>query len=153
MTKIFFEKYQNPLNINKEKEKIRKEFKKNIEKRPDFNRYQNEKMINLIQAKVKSRINPYSSKHNPFLSGLGRFQLDSEQELRTNVGPGRYDLSKNLGKDYSKSAIIVPFNSNQEKDKGFGSYINGPNNSVSPQEYQQDSYFDWNKKSFNIMFV
>ena len=139
--------------INKEKEKIRKEFKKNVEKRPDFNRYQNEKMINLIQAKVKSRINPYSSKHNPFLSGLGRFQLDSEQELRTNVGPGRYDLSKNLGKDYSKSAIIVPFNSNQEKDKGFGSYINGTNNSVSPQEYQQDSYFDWNKKSFNIMFV
>lgn len=24
---------------------------------------------------------------------------------------------------------------------------------VSPQDYQQDSYFDWNKKSFNIMFV
>ena len=148
------EKKQNKLvYVNMDKEMKNKEFKKQIEKRPDFNYYQNEKMINLIQTKVNSKINPYSSKHNPFLSGLGRFKLENEQELRANVGPGRYDLAKNIGKDFSKSTVIAPFNSNQEKNKGYGSYTYGLINSVSPQEYQQDSYFDWNKKSFNIMFV
>ena len=137
---------------------VEKEMKKRIEKKKretkaDFNTYQNPKMINIIQTKVISKINPYSSKHNPFLSGLGRFKIENEQDSRVNVAPGRYNISKNLGKDYSKSTIIAPFNSNQEKDKGFGSYINENNILVSPQEYQQDSYFDWNKKSFNIMFV
>ena len=150
-------------NLEKKQKKlifvnVEREMKKHLEKKkkeskPDFNSYQNQKMINLIQTKINSKINPYSSKHNPFLSGLGRFKIENEQDLRTNVGPGRYNLSKNLGKDYSKSTIIAPFNSNQEKDKGYGSYINENNVLVSPQEYQQDSYFDWNKKSFNIMFV
>jgi hypothetical protein len=148
------EKKQNKLvYVNMDKEMKNKEFKKQIEKRPDFNYYQNEKMINLIQTKVNSKINPYSSKHNPFLSGLGRFKLEKVQDSTINIGPGKYDFSTNLGKDYSKLAIKAPFNSNQEKDKGYGSYINENNVLVSPQEYQQDSYFDWNKKSFNIMFV
>ena len=139
--------------VNSQKEIKKKLDRNNKELKPDFNVYQNSKMINLIQTKVNSKINPYSSKHNPFLSGLGRFKVESDSELKSKIGPGKYDLSKNIGKDYSKSTIIAPFNSNQEKDKGYGSYINDSNSLVSPQEYQQDSYFDWNKKSFNIMFV
>ena len=38
-------------------------------------------------------------------------------------------------------------------DNAHGSYIKKSTSFVSPQEYQQNSYFDWNKKSFNIMFV
>ena len=139
--------------VNAEKE-IKKNIDKNIrESKPDFNKYQNAKMINIIQTKINSKINPYSSKHNPFLSGLGRFRIENESDLRYNVGPGRYELAKNIGKDLSKSTVLAPFNTSQEKDKGFGSYISESNKLVSPQEYQKNSYFDWNKKSFNIMFI
>ena len=139
--------------VNAEKEIKKQLDKKRRESKPDFNKYQNANMINIIQSNVNSRINPYSSKHNPFLSGLGRFKFEGDTEQKARVGPGQYDLAKNIGKDYSKSTIVAPFNSNQEKDKGYGSYMNETNSLVSPQEYQQDSYFDWNKKSFNIMFV
>ena len=134
---------------------VQKEIKKHIDKKekeakPDFNKYQSSQMINIIQTKINSKINPYSSRHMPFLSGLGRFKLENESDYKNNIGPGTYDLAKNLGKDYSKNRIEIPFNSYQEKDKGINS---NDNINVSPQEYQQDSYFDWNKKSFNIMFV
>ena len=110
-------------------------------------------MINVIQTKIKSKINPYSSLHNPFLSGLGRFKIEKESDLRTNIGPGKYNLAKNIGKDLSKSTVLAPFNSSQERDNAYGSYINEGNKLVSPQEYQKNNYFDWNKKSFNIMFI
>ena len=139
--------------VNVEREVKKNKDKKLKEANPDFNKYQNSKMIDIIQTNIKSKINPYSSKHNPFLSGLGRFKIESESEINPNLGPGRYNISKNILKDFSKSTVIAPFNSSQEKNNPNGSYIQKSTSFISPQEYQQDSYFDWNKKSFNIMFV
>ena len=139
--------------VNEEKDIKKNKDKKLKEANPDFNKYQNSKMIDIIQTNIKSKINPYSSKHNPFLSGLGRFKLESESEINPNLGPGRYNISKNILKDFSKSTVVAPFNSSQEKNNSHGSYIQKSTSFISPQEYQQDSYFDWNKKSFNIMFV
>ena len=139
--------------VNAEKEIKKIKDKKLKEANPDFNKYQNSKMIDIIQTNVKSKINPYSSQHNPFLSGLGRFKIEHESEINPNLGPGRYNLSKNILKDFSKSTVIAPFNSSQERGNGHGSYIQKSTSDISPQEYQQNSYFDWNKKSFNIMFV
>ena len=139
--------------VNVEKDIKKNKDKKLKEANPDFNKYQNSKMIDIIQTNIKSKINPYSSKHNPFLSGLGRFKLESESEINPNLGPGRYNISKNILKDFSKSTVVAPFNSSQEKNNSHGSYIQKSTSFISPQEYQQDSYFDWNKKSFNIMFV
>ena len=147
------QKKKKQMFVNVEKELKKNKIKKLKEVRPDFNKYQNSKMIDIIQTNVKSKINPYSSKHNPFLSGLGRFGVESESEFNPNLGPGRYNLSKNILKDFNKSTVIAPFNSSQEKDNLHGSYIQKSNHKISPQDYQKDSYFDWNKKSFNIMFV
>ena len=139
--------------VNAEKEIKKIQDKKLKEANPDFNKYQSSKMIDIIQTNVKSKINPYSSQHNPFLSGLGRFKIENESEINPNLGPGRYNLSKNILKDFSKSTVIAPFNSSQERDIGHGFYLQKSTSEISPQEYQQNSYFDWNKKSFNIMFV
>ena len=151
--KAIQKKQSKQIFVNAEKE-IKKNLDKKIkESKPDFNKYQNANMINVIQTKIKSKINPYSSLHNPFLSGLGRFKIEKESDLRTNIGPGKYNLAKNIGKDLSKSTVLAPFNSSQERDNAYGSYINEGNKLVSPQEYQKNNYFDWNKKSFNIMFI
>ena len=123
--------------------------KKLKEKMPDLYSYQKPGLINIIQSKINSKINPYASQNSPFLSGLGRFLVNKEIVNSTHRGPGTYELSKNIGKYLQNSKNIAPFNSNAEKKMA---YLNRSNSCVSPGEYIKDSYFDWNKKSFNIMF-
>ena len=136
--------------VNAEKENKKLINQKIIEKKPDFNEYQNPEFINLIQTKVYSKINPYTSENTPFMSGLGRFTNNKESEKNTNIGPGSYEVRQNFGNLYQNNINNAPFNSNQEKNLYFS---NNSNSSVSPLQYQKDSYFDWNKKSFNVMFV
>ena len=38
---------------------------------------------------------------------LGKIE---ESDYKNNIGPGTYDLAKNLGKDYSNNRIEIPFN-------------------------------------------
>lgn len=136
--------------VNAEKEIKKRINQKLKEKKPDFNEYQNPGFINLIQTKVYSKINPYTSENTPFMSRSGRFTNIKECENNTNIGPGSYEVRQNLGNLYQNNINNAPFNSNQEKNICFS---NNSNSSVSPLEYQKDSYFDWNKKSFNVMFV
>ena len=125
--------------------KIKKSLELN-NKKPDFNTYQNNAYINVLQTKIKSKINPYSAENCPFLSGIGRFAIDKDIEKKSHLGPGKYEQIK----EPKNKSINVPFNSIQEKKR---SYIKKSNPFISPAEYQKDSYFDWNKKSFNVMFV
>ena len=124
--------------------------KKIKEQKPDFNNYQNFKMINLIQTKVNSKINPYTSENIPFMSGIGRFTMNKEIRISKNRGPGSYEIIKNYDNSFNKKLNNAPFNSTQEKKI---SYLNRSNSCVSPADYQKNSYFEWNKKSFNVMFV
>ena len=136
------------VNVEKEIKKIKD--KKIEEKKPDFNNYQNERFVNILKTKVFSKINPYVSQNSPFMSGLGRFIKNKEDENSIKRGPGAYELRKNIGKSYQNNINNAPFNSNSEKKSN---YLFRANSCVSPGEYVKDSYFDWNKKSFNIMFV
>ena len=64
-----------------------------IENQPDFNLYQNNRYINIIQENIKRKANPYTSENNPFLSGNNRFKINGT-DCYENIGPGKYDLFK-----------------------------------------------------------
>ena len=133
--------------INVEQE-IKKQMNKKLKnEKADFNNYQTPEIINVIQNKINSKINHYSSVKHPFMSGLGRFPINRDVERSKNRGPGSYELIKKVDQQFLCHA---PFNSSQEKEIKM---LNRTNSFISPAKYNIDSYFDWNKKSFNIMFL
>ena len=54
-----------------------------------------------------------------------------------------------MDKLYKPKQIIPPFNSSSNKQ-----LVLFPSKTISvgPGQYKNDSYFDWNKKTFNITF-
>ena len=65
---------------------------------------------------------------------------------------GKYNLSF---KEKEITQQMSPFSSNVERD---GNNYFLPNNKnkkkeIGPGAYRYDSYFDWNKKSYNILFA
>ena len=143
--KIFIQKF---VNSEIELKKIRNKRMKKINN--DFNNYQSNSIINLIQSKIKRNINPYSSKRNPFLSGQARFSY-KEIKNNKNLGPGKYNIKDDsLNKNIYNHAA---FNSNQPREIYFSNIINNSNEDLSPASYQLNNYYSWDKKSFNIMFI
>ena len=134
--------------VNVEEEIRKGRMKKEKEKKPDFNIYQNDKFINIIQNNVKSKMNPYTSENMPFLSGAKRFRLNKSYSSE-DIGPGTYDLFKKGAKTKKFNSVIAPFSSNAERKPTYFKL----NNKLSPGQYELESYFDWNKKSFNAMFI
>ena len=136
------------VNVEEEIKKVNNQ--KDKERKPDFNIYQNDKYINVIQNNIRNKLNPFISEHMPFLSGSKRFKL-SKSNSTEDLGPGRYDLYKNENSKNKKfGTIVAPFSTNAEKKP---TYLGKPNNDLAPGQYRLDSYFDWNKKSFNAIFI
>ena len=63
-----------------------------------------------------------------------------------NPPPGLYYVNKL----YEPKQIISPFNSSSNKNLA---YLSSKLNKVGPGHYIKDSYFGWNKKSFNITYI
>ena len=135
--------------VNVEEEMRKGKNKKDKERQPDFNIYQNDRFINIIQNNVRNKANPYTSENMPFSSGEKRFKL-SKSYSSEDIGPGKYDLFKKGIKTRKFNSILTPFFSNAERKP---TYLGKSNNEVAPGQYDIDSYFDWNKKSFNAMFI
>ena len=135
------------VNVEEEVKKINN--KKDKERKPDFNVYQNDRFINIIQNKVKNKSNPYTSENMPFSSGEKRFKLNKSYSSE-DLGPGTYNLFLKGLKTRKFNSILAPFASNEERKP---TYLGKPNNDIAPGQYERDSYFDWNKKSFNAMFI
>ena len=93
-------------------------------------------------------MNPYTSENMPFLSGAKRFRLNKSYSSE-DIGPGTYDLFKKGAKTKKFNSVIAPFSSNAERKPTYFKL----NNKLSPGQYELESYFDWNKKSFNAMFI
>ena len=134
------------VNVEEEMKKVNKKEK---ERKPDFNVYQNDKYINIIQNNIRNKVNPYTSENMPFSSGEKRFKLNKSHSSE-DIGPGKYDLFKKGLKTRGFNSIKVPFSSNAERKP---TYLGKSNNDLAPGQYDRDSYFDWNKKSFNAMFI
>ncbi len=70
-----------------------------------------------------------------------------------NNGVGRYNLAGEY-KEYEQQRI--PFLSGIDRDKDGDTLfkINDRKSSIrGPGSYRYDSYFDWNKKSYNVLFA
>ena len=138
-----------PTLVNVEEEIRKGKNNKNNERKPDFNVYQNDKYINIIQNNIRNKSNPYTSENMPFSSGQKRFKL-TKSSSSVDLGPGKYNINNNEMKPLKINSIVVPFSSNAERKP---TYFQKADSDVAPGQYDIDSYFDWNKKSFNAMFI
>lgn len=82
----------------------------------------------------------------PFSSLSQRFKYDKDLlKQENNLGPGYYYK-------YNKNKVKENLNSFNSSENRF-IYSKDSNNNVGPGLYNKESYFDWNKKSFNLKFI
>jgi hypothetical protein len=118
---------------------------------PGVGSYNNE-ILHSVGYKVAKNVNRFNQSSAPFNSIQKRFKNNSIKDITSpNIGPGKYY------KDDSKNKILQnqmnnspPFNIGSERkilDDKVKILENGPGS------YDLSSYFDWNKKSFNVQFI
>ena len=103
-----------------------------------------------------------AEKQIPFGCKVERFKnnIDVQTKQSTHLGPGCYSGKDSIANNYQcKYSLNVPFNSKMPRIT-----VTSNNNALSKDEqcmvneigpglYQLDSYYDWNKKSYNVRYV
>lgn len=102
----------------------------------------NPELIYTIDYKIKKKKNKTYSEDIAFNSGLSKGKNDLK---KSNLGPGYYYKEKKL----EVKQLIPPFNQGEMRKMGFV----GKGKKIGPGDYNFDSYFDWNKKTFNVNYV
>ena len=129
---------------------FRKKIMEENHKQPTIGQYSPEK-INTITSNVKHSISV--SKNQPgFGSSYKRFYIFKNQ-INENNGVGKYNLKYPMKINHQQNAAFLSNTGRNDNDSGLyqtdkklNAEINGPG------AYKYDSYFDWNKKSYNILF-
>ena len=108
----------------------------------------NPAMSSTIEYKV------HRSKHNrkfvPFSVSDKRLVSDKQQKtINTETGPGRYNLRRELNGANTKQ-LKCPFMISSKRSFKLST---SSDEIVGPGEYNRFSHFDWNKKSFNALFI
>ena len=109
--------------------------------------YYNPQIISSIGYKILSKENKVQSIIAPFNSCQERFLNKSHSSNNIFVGPGSYNNNMSSFNFKVNNSI---FNNNQSK---LLKEKNSIQNNIGPGSYQQFNYNDWNKKSFNVLFV
>lgn len=109
--------------------------------------YYNPQIISSIGYKILSKENKIQSIIAPFNSCQERFLNKSHSSNNIFVGPGSYN---NNVSSFNFKVNNSVFNNNQSK---LLKEKNSIQNNIGPGSYQQFNYNDWNKKSFNVLFV
>ena len=130
-------------NIKRKAEINNKLINRDNNKMPSVGMYNPDKVYN-IQNKLIKNINKISSVFVPFNSQQRRFDKIKKDKYKQNIGPGYYYKENNV--EYTQKG--KPFNTTVSK--GFEFPLN---NKLGPGDYNLNSYFDWNKKSYNVYFV
>jgi hypothetical protein len=116
-------------------------------KQPTVGQYSVEK-INTIESNIKCSINV--GKNQPgFGSSFKRFYIFKNQ-INENNGVGNYNIKYPMNKIYQQNAAFLGSAGRNDIDDNKKKNIINPFS--GPGSYNQDSYFDWNKKSYNILF-
>jgi hypothetical protein len=152
------------INTNSTIGKIKEYTLNNFYKNPIFSIYNNiNKPHNLHNLTSKKDVIPPIGLYNPDMiytidynvkkrnkENNGKIAFDSgvpkeKKEEKSSLGPGYYYKEKKI----IKKQIMPPFNQGDIKSKFLDSnqMLNGPG------QYNLDSYYDWNKKSYNVNFV
>ena len=132
--------------INEEKEKIYNDYHKS----PCIGEYYPE-LIKSIEFNTFKAIQNYNDKKPCFNYGEKRF-FEPKRKYEDDNNVGKYNLS---GKEKEITQNMIPFSSNVERNDSryFISKTIDNNKKLGPGAYRYDSYFDWNKKSYNILFA
>lgn len=102
----------------------------------------NSDILSTIGYKIAQKSNQYQSAIAPFSSMERRFNVFSSSE--NLVGPGQYYKEKKVVAEQKHP----PFHTgDQRQNETRKPGIPGPG------DYNRSSYFDWNKKSFNILYL
>ena len=153
MPQNILKKLNEGISINK-MNLFRDKIMEETRKQPPLGTYDVEK-VNTIESKVKNAAN--TSRNLPAFGTSGkRVLFDAQIKKGDYIGNDYYSKEENNWIKKEKRQNYVPFLSNTrrddvenfEKDRltNIGGQIGGPG------YYKTDSYFDWNKKSYNILF-
>jgi len=116
---------------------------------PGVGTYNND-IINSVGYKVAKHVNRFNHSSAPFNSVEKRFKKNLVINTE-NLGPGKYykdDSEKHLLKNQMNNS--PPFNIASERKI----VVDKPKiQDNGPGSYNLSSYFDWNKKSFNVQFI
>jgi hypothetical protein len=110
----------------------------------------NSEIINSVGYNVAKNVNRFNHSSAPFNSIQKRFKSNSISDT-THLGPGKYykdDSKKNILRNQLSNS--PPFNIGSER-KILAEKVKIIDN--GPGSYNLSSYFDWNKKSFNVQFI
>lgn len=91
----------------------------------------------------------------PFGSGERRFRIKG---FKSKAGPGSYNLAGHLKTEPPLKDVAFGSNYRAEQrhvEELYNKILseNSPESKVGPGSYNIGSYFDWNKKSFNNLFI
>jgi hypothetical protein len=85
-----------------------------------------------------------NNKIAPFFSQEKRFKEIKDEKLTDQLGPGFYFKERKKIPERNSP----PFNIGDRRFR-----TKNLENHIGPSEYNQHSYFDWNKKSYNILYL
>ena len=126
---------------------FRDKIMKENHKKPIIGQYSIEN-INTIETNTKKSISV--SKNQPgFGSSFKRFYIFQNQ-INENNGVGNYNLKYPDALIYQRNAAFLGSAGRKDIDNIKKKNILNP--IVGPGYYKNDSYFDWNTKSYNILF-
>ena len=123
---------------------------------PDFGTYDADKIYTIAynnkkkaknQKENNEKLNIAFDSHNSKMN-LPDYDLNNktrfkDKEIRSNIGPGFYYKEKTV----EVKQIYPPFHDSAMK------YQENQPLQIGPGYYDPTSYFDWNKKSYNITFI
>ena len=135
-----FRKNSEGISGNKVQEMKNQIFSENHKQPGVWNYYP--EMVNSINYKIYKESNNGGKKPG-FISGEKRF-FEPKYKYEVENQVGKYNL---LFKEKEFNQQISPFGSRAEKSDN-----KIKPKSLGPGAYRYDSYFDWNKKSFNMLF-
>ena len=122
------------------KSKITKSLKKSENKIPEAGMF-NPGLISSIAYNNKKKVN--STNNNINIAFSTKIRSEENKIHKTNLGPGYYYNPRNI----TQKQINPPFSQSEVKFKKNKNMFG-----IGPGYYESRSYFDWNKKSYNVSF-
>lgn len=134
-----------PKNVENDDAKIEKN------KLPSVGQYNSDILFSL-GYKVAKNVNKFNNVNAPFNSIEKRFLNFNKKTGANSVGPGQYYKNK-LTDMRNTVSNSPPFNTSSDRTGGNQLYNLYTVGSTGPGSYNLSSYFDWNKKSYNIQYI
>ncbi len=128
------------------------EIKNEKNKIPSVGQYNSDILFSL-GYKVAKNVNKFNGISIPFNSVEKRFLSYTKRTAAGTIGPGQYHRDNSLNNMRNTVSHSPPFNTSADKKGGNPLYNLYTVGNTGPGSYNVSSYFDWNKKSYNIQYI